>query len=147
MAQRLLLIGALSSLMFACGSDPAPVVTVAPQQVNDYYSGHWRGQARVTSSLPDAPTQMDISATITANDPGHCGAFEYGAIGCSGMWSCSSNFGADTMVLQETVRIGMERCPNGAQVELRATQNPNQLEFHYRNAGIQATGTLERGDI
>ncbi|MCA9610957.1 MAG: hypothetical protein KC619_35430 [Myxococcales bacterium] len=150
MTKRLVLVSALlgASLLTACGSReeaPPPVVAPPPQAV-DHYSGHWRGLARVSSSLPGAPQQMDVSMTVTADNPGQCGSFEYGAIGCSGVWNCLSPFDAPTMDLQETVRFGGERCPQGAQVFLRATDNPNQLFFSYRNAAIAAEGTLERGD-
>jgi len=149
MLNRLLLVCAIGSLMLACGSDPAPAPVVAPppQAAVDHYSGHWRGLARVSSTLPNAPQQMDISMTITANNPGQCGSFEYGAIGCSGVWNCASSFDSPTMTIQETVRVGQERCPPNAQVELRSTQDPSQIEFHYRNGGIQASGTLQRGDM
>ncbi len=148
MFNRLLLVCSIGSLVLGCGSDPAPAPVVAPTpQAADYYSGHWRGLARVTSSLPDAPQQMDISMTITRDNPGQCGSFEYGAIGCSGSWNCTSSFDSPSMIIQETVRFGGERCPPGAQVELRSTQDPNQIEFHYHNGGIQAMGTLSRGDM
>jgi len=134
--------------MVACGSSEAPPPQVAPTpQAVDHYSGHWRGLARVTSAIPDAPQQMDVSATITANNPGQCGSFEYGAIGCSGTWNCVSSFDSATMQLQETVRFGGERCPNGATVSLQATQDGNQIVFTYQNAGISATGTLQRDDV
>lgn len=130
----------------ACGgSEAPPPQTVAPVAAVDHYSGHWRGLAAITSSLPDAPTQMDVSVTIV-ND-GQCGSFEYGALACSGGWTCNSRFDAPSMMITENVRYGAERCPNGAQVELRATNNPDQLEMIYRSAGISATGTLTRNDV
>ncbi len=149
MTKRLVLMCALgASLLGACGSREAPPPVVAPPpQAVDHYSGHWRGLARVSSTLPGAPQQMDVSMTITANNPGQCGSFEYGAIGCSGVWNCLSSFDSPAMELQETVRFGGERCPQGAAVSLRATDNPNQLYFSYRNAAIAAEGTLQRGDM
>jgi len=111
----------------------------------DNFSGHWRGLADVTSALPNAPTQMDVSTTIVNGT--QCGSFEYGAIACSGVWTCNSSFNAPTMEISETVRYGDERCPTGARVELRQTNDPNQLQFIYQSAGISATGTLSRGDM
>ena len=128
----------------ACGSAPPPqAVYVAPAAV-DNFSGHWRGLADLTSVIPNSPTQMDVSTTIV-ND-GQCGSFEYGAIACSGSWSCGSTFDSQVMVITETIRYGNERCPNGARVELRTTNDPNQLQFIYQSAGVSATGTLNRGD-
>ncbi len=148
MLNRLVLACAFGATLLACGSReaPPPRVVVATQAV-DHYSGHWRGLARVSSTLPGAPQQMDVSMTITQNNPGQCGSFEYGAIGCSGVWNCLSAFDSAQMDLQETVRFGGERCPQGATVMLRATDNPQQIFFSYRNAAIAAEGTLQRGDM
>lgn len=149
MLNRILIVCALSALMLACGSreEAPPPQTAPPPQAVDHYSGHWRGLVQVTSTLPDAPSQMDVSATITANNPGQCGSFEYGAIACSGVWNCLSSFDSSVMEVQETVRYGGERCPNGSRAELRATNDPNVLEFHYSNAAIQAHGTVQREDV
>ncbi|MEC7523575.1 MAG: hypothetical protein VYE22_27080 [Myxococcota bacterium] len=145
MSTRLSLFAAL--LLVACGSSEAapPPQTAAPVQAapSDHYSGQWRGLADVTSTLPNAPEEMDIVATIV-NDSAQCGTFEYGAIGCSGTWTCTSGFGQTSMVVQESVRFGHERCPQGGRVELRATNDPDVLEFHYTNAGISAHGQLNR---
>ena len=130
----------------ACGSSPAPApAPVAAQAAADYYTGHWRGLADLTSPIPDAPSQMDISVTIV-ND-GQCGSFEYGALACSGVWTCNSRFDASAMSITETVRYGAERCATGARVELRATDDPNQLQIIYQGAGVTATGTLQRNDV
>lgn len=87
---------------------------------------------------------MDVEATITSGG-GQCGTIEYGAIGCSGVWSCSSRYDEPAMIIQETIRFGgAERCPSNARVELRATNDPNTLEFHYSSPQIQGTGTLSR---
>lgn len=143
-----LVLCAMGALLVACGgSEPPPPVAAPPPQVVDNYSGHWRGLVQVTSTIPNAPQQMDVSATITANNPGQCGSFEYGAIACSGAWNCVSGFGDAVMQIQETIRFGQERCPNGAQVELRTTADSRQLEFHYTSSAIQAHGTLQRGDL
>lgn len=130
----------------ACGGSEAPPPEVAPAPVAvDHYTGHWRGLAAVTSSLPDAPSQMDVSVTIV--NEGQCGSFEYGAMACSGHWICNSSFDSPSMMITENVRYGGERCPNGAQIELRATNDPDTLEMIYRSAGISATGTLSRHDV
>ena len=148
MTNRILLVCALGASLLACGSrqEPPPRQVVVAQRA-DYYSGHWRGLARVSSSLPGAPQQMDVTLTITQDNPGQCGTFEYGAIGCSGVWQCMSAFDAPSMELQEQVRFGHERCPNGAQVSLRQTNDPTQLIFSYRNAAIAAEGTVSRTDV
>ena len=148
MSTRLSLFAAL--LLVACGSSEAapPPQTAAPVQAapSDHYSGHWRGLAEVTSAMPNAPTEMDIDATIV-DGGGQCGTFEYGAIGCSGTWTCTSGFGQPSLIGQESVRFGHERCPQGGRVELRATNDPNVLEFHYTNAGITAHGRLNRSQM
>lgn len=138
----------LSALLLAaaCGSsqeEAPPPQTAPPPQAVDHYSGHWRGVANITTDLPDAPPTMDIETTITPGG-GQCGSIEYGAIGCSGMWHCTSSYDAPVMVIQEQIRYGQERCPTNARVELRTTSNPDQLEFHYSSARIQGTATLER---
>ncbi len=148
MTKKIVLACALGASLLACGSrEEAPPPVIVPARVVDHYSGHWRGLARISSTLPGAPQQMDVSMTITADNPGQCGSFEYGSIGCSGVWNCMSGFDSPTMDLQETIRFGGERCPSGAVVSLRATDNPDQIYFSYRNAAIAAEGTLNRGDM
>ena len=132
----------------ACGSasEPAPPpATPAPQPAaQDHYSGHWRGVARITTSMPDAPSEMGIEATI-AGGGGRCATIEYGAIGCSGVWTCTSAYDAPVMVIQETIRFGQEeRCPTNARVELRRTEDPDVLQFRYSSPVIQGEGTLSR---
>ena len=141
-----LLALALAIPLAACGSrqeEAPPPATAPPPQAVDHYSGHWRGVANITSDIPDAPPTMDINTTITAGG-GQCGSIEYGAIGCSGMWICTSSFDAPVMVIDEQIRYGAERCSPNARVELRATDDPNVLEFHYSSPRVQGTATLER---
>ena len=145
-----LLVPSVLFLIVACGgSDPPPpqaAPVAAPPPAADYYTGHWRGLAQINSTLPNAPSQMDVSVTIV-NDAAQCGSFEYGALGCSGVWTCNSAYSDQVMELTETVRYGGERCPNGARVQLRATNDPDQIELFYENTGISAHGTLQRNDV
>lgn len=136
-------------VLAACsGTATVSVRATPPPQVvvGDNFSGHWRGMANITTSIPDAPTQMGISTTITG-EAGQCASIEYGAMGCSGFWSCTSDYSADTMVIQESIRFGHERCPDGARIELRRTNDPNVLEFHYTSPAIQGHGEISRVNI
>ncbi|MGE0785456.1 MAG: hypothetical protein AB7S26_07200 [Sandaracinaceae bacterium] len=136
-------LGALVSV--ACGSRQEPVQEAPPPQpvAVDHYTGHWRGVANISTDLPNAPPTMDIETTITAGG-GVCGSIEYGAIGCSGVWSCTSSYDAGVMIIEETIRYGQERCPTNARVELRQTADPDRLEFHYNGVRIQGSAVLER---
>ncbi|HJL19917.1 MAG TPA: hypothetical protein RMH99_29910 [Sandaracinaceae bacterium LLY-WYZ-13_1] len=136
----------LALVLAACGGsseEAPPPATPAPQPAADHYTGHWRGLADITSTVPDAPSEMGVEATIVQGG-GQCGTFEYGSIACSGVWMCTSSYDAPTMRIEERVRYGNERCPDGARVELSPTDEPDQLLFRYTGPQIQATGTLER---
>lgn len=138
-----------TALLAACGgrTEEAPPPQVAPVVAADHYSGHWRGLARISSTIPNAPENMDISATMT-QDARECGTIEYGAIGCNGVWLCSNGFDSPSMTIEEQIRFGQgERCPGSARVELRTTNDPNRLEFHYSAPGIEASGTLSRDEL
>jgi len=140
------LVAGAASLASACGGsseEAPPPQTAPPPAAVDHFSGHWRGVATITTDLPEAPPTMDISTTITPGG-GQCASIEYGAIGCSGMWSCTSSFDSNVMIIDEQIRDGQERCPSHARVELRATDDPDRLEFRYQSPRIQGTATLER---
>lgn len=149
MMQRLLLAATIGLFALACGG-PAPAPAPAPMAAPaaDHYTGHWRGLARISSDIPDAPQNMDITATITRGGVGgECGTIEYGSIGCSGVWRCVNSYDSPTMEIEETIRFGGgERCPPNSRIQLRATDDPNTLEFTYSGLRIQASGTLSRGD-
>ncbi|MFK7986356.1 MAG: hypothetical protein AB8I08_10020 [Sandaracinaceae bacterium] len=138
-------------LATACGSSPPPPQP-APQPiavVANHYSGHWEGAARVSAAIAGAPENMDIVAVLVDGGGASCGTIEYSHAGCSGIWSCaSSDYNADVLSINETIRFGGERCPTGANVELRRTNDPNVLEFRYSHAaGIQAVGQINRRRI
>ncbi len=132
-------------LLAACGSSEAPPPQTPPPApvAVDHYSGAWRGVANITTDLPDGPPTMDINTTITS-DGGICGSIEYGAIGCSGVWRCTSSYDSNVMIIEEEIRYGQERCPSAARIELRTTNDPDVLEFHYSSPRIQGTATLQR---
>lgn len=144
------LLGTLGLAASACGSSPPPAQAPPPPVVvADHYSGHWEGAARVSAAIAGAPENMDIVAVLVEGGGAQCGTIEYSHAGCSGVWSCNgTNYGGDTLQISETIRFGGERCPTGANVELRRTTDPNVLEFRYSHAGgIQAVGQINRRRI
>ena len=132
----------------ACGSaPPPPPVAMAPAPV-DHYTGHWEGAARIATPIPGAPEQMDIVAVLIQGGGGNCGTIEYSHAGCSGVWNCTgTDYGGEVLAISENIRFGQERCPDGANVELRVTSDPNVLEFRYQHTQIQAVGQINRRAI
>ena len=153
MTNRILLACILGTAAFgalACGSSPpppapAPVAVVVAQ---DHFSGHWEGAAEVASPIPGAPQTMDIVAVLIEGGGARCGTIEYSHAGCSGIWSCvGTDYNSNSLIINENIRFGGERCPDGATVELRRTNDPNVLEFHYSHPGVQAVGQINRRRI
>lgn len=147
MTNRLATALTLSTLLAACGGarEEAPPPQAPPPMAYDW-TGHWEGAADLTTAIENAPEEMDIVAVVV-DDSAQCGTIEYGSIGCSGTWTCTGSPDDQTMIVQENIRFGQERCPTGARVELRRTADPNVLEFHYSSAAIQAHGQINRRQI
>ena len=143
------ILAASTTLALACGSRPPPPAPApTPVVVQDHYSGHWEGAAQIASSIAGAPQQMDIVAVLVEGGGGQCGTIEYSHAGCSGIWSCvGTDYSGEVLQIQETIRFGGERCPTGANIELRRTADPNILEFRYSHAAIQAAGQINRRRI
>jgi hypothetical protein len=144
------ILGGFAVGALACGSSPPPPAP-APQPVavaQDHYTGHWEGAAQLASPIPGAPEQMDIVAVLVEGGGAQCGTIEYSHAGCSGTWDCvGTDYGSETLVINENIRFGQERCPTGATIELRRTSDPNVLEFHYNHPQIQAAGQINRRRI
>jgi hypothetical protein len=90
---------------------------------------------------------MDIVAVIASQRSVECGTIEYSSIGCSGVWDCTTSPDGMVLTVRESIRYGAERCPPGANVELRATNDANVMEFRYSSPAIQGTGTIHRRSI
>ena len=152
MTHRAAIAFALSTLvsLAACGGHqeeaPPPAAPPPAQPVAYDWTGHWEGAADLTTAIEDAPEEMDIVAVLT-DDSARCGTIEYGSIGCSGEWTCTGGGDGQSMIIQENIRFGAERCPPGARVELRRTGDPNVLEFHYSSPAITAHGQINRRQL
>lgn len=140
------LVAALTLVAAACGGrqEVAVVAPVAAPAQVERFNGHWEGAAQITSAIPNAPAEMDIVAVIGNQRSVECGTIEYSSIGCSGVWDCTTSPDGLVLTVRESIRFGAERCPPGANVELRATNDPNMMEFRYSSPAIQGQGTIHR---
>ena len=153
MTTRMLTALILGTAVFAlaCGGSepPPPQPAVQPVAVvQDHYSGHWEGAARISTPIPGMPEQMDIVAVLVEGGGAQCGTIEYSHAGCSGTWDCvGTDYGSEALVINENIRVNVERCPQGATVELHRTADPNVLEFRWTHPNGAAVGQINRRRI